>query len=60
MSLFEALVQTAPELQSTLDYAYRHRDVIAQFGRFPHLNEALGRSSTEAERQFLSQPGSQF
>jgi len=60
VSLFEALVQTAPELQSTLDYAYRHRDVIAQFGRFPHRNEALGRPSTEAERQFLSQPGSRF
>ena len=60
VSLFEALVRSAPELQSTLDYAYRHRDVIAQFGRFPHRNESLGRQSTEAERLFLKQPGARF
>ena len=29
-----------------LDYAVRHRDVIAQFGRFPHRNESLGRKNT--------------
>ncbi len=60
VSLFETLVQTAPELQSTLDYAYRHRDVIAQFGRFPHRNESLGRKSTSAEIEFLKQPGARF
>lgn len=60
VSLFEALVRSAPELQSTLDYAYRHRDVIAQFGRFPHRNESLGRQSTAAESQFLQQPGARF
>ncbi|NEQ42637.1 MAG: DUF924 domain-containing protein [Leptolyngbya sp. SIOISBB] len=60
VSLFEALARSAPELQSTLDYAYRHRDVIAQFGRFPHRNESLGRESTEAEILFLKQPGARF
>ena len=29
-----------------LDYAERHRDVIARFGRFPHRNAILGRAST--------------
>jgi len=57
---FEALVREAPDLQSPLDYAYRHRDVIAQFGRFPHRNESLGRPSTAAEVDFLKQPGSRF
>ena len=60
VSLFETLVQIAPELQSTLDYAYRHRDVIAQFGRFPHRNESLSRPSTSAEIEFLKQPGARF
>jgi uncharacterized protein (DUF924 family) len=60
VSLFETLVQDEPALQTTLDYAYRHRDVIAQFGRFPHRNESLGRPSTPAEQQFLQQPGSGF
>jgi uncharacterized protein (DUF924 family) len=44
----------------SLDYAKRHRDVISRFGRFPHRNEILGRSSTAAEMAFLAQPGSRF
>lgn len=43
-----------------LDYAERHRDVIAKFGRFPHRNAILGRESTEAEREYLAQPGAGF
>jgi uncharacterized protein (DUF924 family) len=43
-----------------LDYAIRHRDVIARFGRFPHRNAVLGRPSTAAERAFLEEPGSAF
>ena len=43
-----------------LDYAERHRDVIARFGRFPHRNAALGRASTTHEAGFLQQPGSAF
>ncbi len=42
------------------DYAVRHRDVIARFGRFPHRNAALGRSSTPEEIEFLKTPGSSF
>lgn len=57
---FEALTSDAPDLAHGLDYARRHRDVIAQFGRFPHRNEILGRQSTEAELAFLKQPGSRF
>lgn len=60
VELFEGLVQDAPDLRHGLDYAHRHRDVIAQFGRFPHRNEILGRQSTAAELAFLQQPGSRF
>ena len=33
----------------TADFARRHRDVIARFGRFPHRNAALGRLSAAGE-----------
>ena len=62
---FAALRDTAeaedrPAFDEFLDYARRHRDVIARFGRFPHRNAILGRTSSDAERAFLAQPGSGF
>ncbi len=45
---------------SAYDYAVRHREVIARFGRFPHRNTILGRASTAEEIEFLKQPGSSF
>jgi uncharacterized protein (DUF924 family) len=42
------------------DYALRHRDIVARFGRFPHRNEALGRASSKQEEEFLTEPGSSF
>lgn len=44
----------------TADFARRHRDVIARFGRFPHRNVALGRVSGAEELAFLQMPGSRF
>jgi len=38
----------------------QHYDIIARFGRFPHRNEVLGRSSTVAEAVFLRERGSRF
>jgi uncharacterized protein (DUF924 family) len=58
--LFTALAREDASLQDMLDYAERHRVVIARFGRFPHRNEVLGRASTDEERAFLLQPGSRF
>jgi uncharacterized protein (DUF924 family) len=63
--LFTELAASAPpelaeSLRSSLDYAQRHRDVIARFGRFPHRNAVLGRASTPAELEFLKEPGSRF
>ena len=45
---------------SSLDYELRHKNIIAQFGRYPHRNEILGRESTEEEKEFLQEPGSSF
>ena len=41
-------------------YAKRHRDIIQQFGRFPHRNVILNRSSTKEEIEFLERPGASF
>ena len=49
-----------PETDDAYRYAVAHRDIIARFGRFPHRNAILGRASTAAELEFLSQPGSGF
>lgn len=43
--------------QNYLDYARRHRDVIARFGRFPHRNRELGRTSTPEEQAYLDAGG---
>ena len=40
-----------------MGYARAHRDVIARFGRFPHRNAALGRTSTPDERAWLEAGG---
>ena len=48
---------TDPRVQ---DFATRHRDIVARFGRYPHRNEILGRVSTPQELHFLTQPGSSF
>jgi uncharacterized protein (DUF924 family) len=60
VELFTALAAEHPGFDDMLDYAHRHRGVIARFGRFPHRNEILGRASTQEEIEFLRQPGSRF
>ena len=37
----------------SVDFARKHLDVIARFGRFPHRNATLGRASTPAEAAYL-------
>jgi len=39
--------------ENALDFAHQHRDIIAQFGRFPHRNAVLGRDDTPEEAEFL-------
>jgi uncharacterized protein (DUF924 family) len=59
VELFGALAQETG-LASPLKWAHKHADVIALFGRFPHRNAILGRTSTPEEIAFLAEPGSTF
>lgn len=45
-------------LSSNAEFAKHHRDIIKQFGRFPHRNEILRRKSTGAELEYLYSDGS--
>jgi uncharacterized protein (DUF924 family) len=48
------------EADKDLVYAQRHHDIIERFGRFPHRNKILGRTSTPEELEFLAGPNSSF
>ncbi len=56
--LFEAIRLALGDL--TVEHAYRHRDVIRRFGRFPHRNAMLGRESTAEEQRYLAQQDAGF
>lgn len=45
---------------SSLEFERKHQAIIQRFGRYPHRNAILGRSSTAEEQAFLSEPGSSF
>ena len=47
----------ADSTQSDQHYAMLHRDIIQRFGRFPHRNAELGRTSTAEEEAFLRSGG---
>jgi uncharacterized protein (DUF924 family) len=55
---FQQLVDSSPDhlrdkLASNLRFAVLHRDIVAQYGRFPHRNAVLGRTGTPEEEAFL-------
>lgn len=56
IALFEALLKSTGDADS-LKWAIAHRDIIARFGRFPHRNKCLGRTTTAAEQAFLDEGG---
>jgi uncharacterized protein (DUF924 family) len=60
LRLFAQLGRDEPALEGLLEWAQKHYDIVARFGRFPHRNAALGRESTPEEIEFLKQPGSGF
>jgi len=43
--------------QPNLSHAERHRDIVRRFGRFPHRNPILGRTTTPEEQRFLDDGG---
>jgi len=47
-------------IQDNLNFELRHQAIISRFGRYPHRNAVLGRSSSPQELAFLSEPGSSF
>lgn len=59
VTLFEGLRDHPAHARpgGTIDYAWRHRQVIQRFGRFPHRNAALGRESTAVELAWLAAGG---
>jgi uncharacterized protein (DUF924 family) len=48
------------ELRDKLSHAIEHADIVRRFGRFPHRNAALGRTSTAEEEAYLRDGGKQF
>ena len=60
LQLFAALATEHPALADAQRWAVKHFEVIERFGRYPHRNAVLGRTSSDAEQAFLSQPGSSF
>lgn len=44
----------AAGLKNNLKFAQHHRDIIRQFGRFPHRNAILGRPSSPEEKAWLA------
>ncbi|HEY7886345.1 MAG TPA: DUF924 family protein [Cellvibrionaceae bacterium] len=49
-----------PGLENNLEFERKHKDIIDRFGRYPHRNTLVGRTSTDEELAFLQQPGSGF
>ena len=49
-----------PGLEFNLDFEKKHKAIIDRFGRYPHRNAILGRTSTEEEVAFLNGPESSF
>lgn len=49
-----------PGMENNLDFERRHKAIIDRFGRYPHRNAVLGRTSTPEELAFLNEPGSSF
>lgn len=53
--LAEAVSPTYREtFETMLTFAELHRDIIEQFGRFPHRNTLLGRDNTPQEAEYLA------
>ena len=46
-----------PDFQA---HAFKHADIVLRFGRYPHRNEILGRTSTAEEDDFMASGGPNF
>lgn len=65
VDLMRSMVNSAPENQkkfatSSLESAIEHQQIIEQFGRYPHRNEVLKRTSTAEESAWLEEKNQRF
>ena len=65
VELFNKLAESvSPTFQETFltvaQFAELHKDIIDQFGRFPHRNKLLGRDNTPEEDEYLAGDGPDF
>ena len=56
--LFQSLLQDAesewhPQLEGFMSHAIEHKNIIDEFGRFPHRNKVMGRKNSDAEERYL-------
>lgn len=64
--LADACVAEVPEerkhaaFEGWIKAARQHLAIVERFGRYPHRNAVLGRTSTNEELAFLKEPGSSF
>jgi uncharacterized protein (DUF924 family) len=49
-----------PGVEFNLEFEEKHKAIIDRFGRYPHRNRILGRTSTAEEQEFLKGPDSSF
>jgi uncharacterized protein (DUF924 family) len=59
VELFTRLAESvSPTYRETFEtiaqFAELHKDIIDQFGRFPHRNQLLGRDNTPEEDEYLA------
>ena len=65
VSIYQALAKNVSEtlretFLTTAQFAELHRDIIDQYGRFPHRNKVLGRDNTADEEDYLAADGTAF
>lgn len=65
VAMYEQLLAVTPmsrqaEVEASLNWARRHRDIVARFGRFPHRNRVLQRQSSAEEIAWLADGGDRF
>ena len=65
VSIYQTLARNVSEtqretFQTTAHFAELHRDIVEQFGRFPHRNKVLGRENTAAEEAHLNSEARSF
>ena len=56
----EKLGELGGKFAGNVDFMAKHTSIIERFGRYPHRNAVLGRTTTDEEAVFLAQPGSSF